>query len=74
MLIPQAETLFDIRVIDTNTQSYQDGTPLAVKQKYSQTCRDRKATFTPLCVSADDMSGCEATDFLKLVGDILSAT
>ena len=28
--IPQAEALFDIRVVDTDTQSYHDRTPMAV--------------------------------------------
>ena len=56
--IPQSEVLFDIRVVDTDAQSYRNQTPLAVlfsaecdkKRKYSQACLDRRATFTPLCV------------------------
>ena len=43
------------------------------KQKYSQACQDRKAIFTPMCVSVDGMLGCEATAFLKQIGDMLSA-
>ena len=43
------------------------------KQKYSQACQNRKATFTPMCVSVDGMLGCEATVFLKWIGDMLSA-
>ena len=57
--IPQSEALFDIRVVDTDAQSYRSRTPLAVlcsaecdkKRKYLQACLDRRATFTPLCVS-----------------------
>ena len=44
--IPQSETLFDIHVVDTDAQSYQSQTPLAVlssaegdkKKKYSKAC------------------------------------
>ena len=59
---PQAEALFDIRVIDTDAQSYQSHSPQAVlasagakrKHKYSIACFDRRASFTPLCFSIDD--------------------
>ena len=69
--------LFDICVVDIDTQSCCDCTPMAVlstaecdkKQKYSQACQDCKVTFTPLCVSVDGMFGCEATAFLKRIGD-----
>ena len=52
--IPQSEALFDIRVVDTDAQSYRNRTPLAVlcsaecdkKRKYLQACLDRRATFT----------------------------
>ena len=78
--IPQSEALFDIRVVDTDAQSYWNRTPLAVlcsaecdKKKYSQACLDRRATFTPLCVSVDGMMGPEATMFLKRIADLLSA-
>lgn len=45
----------DIHIVDTDAQSYHDCTPLAVlcsaehskKQKYSQPCQDRRATFNP---------------------------
>ena len=55
--IPQAEALLDICVVDTNTKSYCDCTPMAVlrpvehdkKQKYSKYCHDCRATFT-VCV------------------------
>ena len=62
--VPQSEELFDIHVVDTDAQSYRNRTPLAVlcsaecdkKRKYSQACLDRRATFTPLCVSVDGMA------------------
>ena len=44
-----------------------------IKQKYSQACQDYRATFTPLCVLVDGMLGCEATVFLKWIGDMFSA-
>ena len=79
--IPQSEVLFDIRVVDTDAQSYRNRTPLAVlcsaecdkKRKYSQACLDQRATFTPLCVSVDGMMGHEAAVFLKQIADLLSA-
>ena len=79
--IPQSEALFDIRVVDTDAQSYRNRTPLAVlcsaecdkKRKYLQACLDRRATFTPLCVSVDGMMGHEAAMFLKRIADLLSA-
>ena len=43
------------------------------KKKYSQACQDRRATFTPLCVSVDGMMGDEATAFLQWIADLLSA-
>ena len=43
------------------------------KKRYSQACLDRRATFTPLCVSVDGMMGQEATMFLKRIADLLSA-
>ena len=79
--IPQSEVLFDICVVDTDTQSYWNQTPLAVlssaecdkKNKYSQACQDQRATFTPLCVSVDGTAGHEATAFLQQITDLLSA-
>ena len=59
MCFLQAEALFDIRVVDTDSQPYCDRTPVAVlstaeydkKHKYSYPGQDCRATFTPLCVS-----------------------
>ena len=78
--IPQAEVLFDIHMVDTDAQSYYDCSPMAVlssaecnkKQKYSQACHNRRATFAP-CVSVDGMFGCETNySLLKRNGDMLS--
>ena len=72
--------MFDICVVDTDPQSYQNQTPFAVlsspehnKKKYSQACQDQKATFTPLCVSIDGMIGHDVTAFLQWIADLLSA-
>ena len=72
--------MFDIRIVDTDAQSYRERTPLAVlcytehnKLKYSQACQDRRATFTPLVLSVDGMMGCEATAFFRQIADLLSA-
>ena len=55
--LPQAEALFDIRVVDTDAQSYLHHTPGRVllnaevekKNKYADACATRRAHFTPLC-------------------------
>ena len=68
---PQAEELFDIRVVDTDARSYCACSPRDVlgtaenekKHKYLKACQDRRATFTPLCVSVDGMLGSEAEFF-----------
>ena len=79
MWIPQAEVLFDIHVVDTDTHSICDHIPTAVlssavcDKKHAQASQDYRATFMPLHVSVDGMLGCEATAFLKLIGDMLSA-
>ena len=78
---PQTEALFDIRVVDTDAQSYRARTPCDVlgtaeaekKRKYLQACQDRRATFTPLCVSVDGMLGSETEFFVKRLGDFLAA-
>jgi len=78
---PQTEVLFDIRVIDTDAWSYYAHTPLAVlcsaeaekKCKYSQVCHDRRATYTPLCVSVDGVLGPETEFFVKRLSDFLAA-
>ena len=78
---PQAETLFDIRVVDTDAWSYLVCSPCDVmcspkvekKHKYLQACQNRCATFTPLCVSVDGMLGSEAELFVKKLSDFLAA-
>ena len=55
--LPQAEALSDIRVVDTDTQSYLYHAPSRVllnaevekKNKYAEACAARHAHFTPLC-------------------------
>ena len=69
----QTKTLVDIRVIDTDAQSYCARSPKDVlgttegekKRKYLQACQDRRATFTPLCMSVDGMLGPEAEFFVR---------
>ena len=78
---PQTEALFDIRVVDTDAQSYRARRPCNIlrsaevekKRKYLQACVNRYATFTPLCVSTDGMLGSEAEFFVKRLGDFLAA-
>ena len=52
---PQCESLFDIRVVDTDAPSYHASTPpdvlwTAEKRKYLQICQNHIAAFTPICV------------------------
>ena len=57
--------LFDIRVTDTDASSYGYQTPMAIlkraeaekKEKYHKACEERRAFFTPLCVTVDGMLG-----------------
>ena len=77
---PQSEALFDIKVVDTDAQSYRGRTPKDVlgtaekgkKSKYSSACEDRRALFTPVCCSVDGMLGGEAKVFLKKLGERIS--
>ena len=78
---PQTEALFDIRVVDTDARSYcahshrdvLGSAEVEKKHKYLQACQDRRATFTPLCVSVDGMLGSEVEFFVKRLGDFLAA-
>ena len=71
--LPQAEALFDISVVDTDTQSYLHHAPSKVllnaevekKNKYAEACAARRAHFTPLCFSVDGLAGSEANCFLS---------
>ncbi len=79
--IPQAEALFDVRVVDTDAPSYSNRTPKDVlqtaerekKAKYSKACEERHALFTPFCCSVDGMLGGEADSFLNVIGERLSS-
>ena len=77
---PQSEALFDIRVIDTDAQSYLSQAPDLVlfraeaekKQKYSAAATARRAHFTPLCFTVDGLAGSEAACFLRRLAGGLS--
>jgi hypothetical protein len=77
---PQVEALFDIRVIDTDAQSYSNRSPKDIlsmaekekKAKYNKACLDRRALFTPLCVSVDGLLGHETSVFVKRLAEQLS--
>jgi len=79
--LPQAETLFDIRIINTNAQSYLSQPPVSViltaenekKRKYLDASVARRAHFTPLCFSVDGIAGSEAASFLKRLAVCLSS-
>ena len=74
--LPQAEALFDIRVVDTDAQSYLCHAPSRVllnaevekKNKYAEACAARRAHFTPLCFSVDGLAGSEANCFFEAYG------
>ena len=78
---PQSEALFDIRIIDTDAQSYLTTAPNLVlfraegekKQKYSAAATARRAHFTPLCFSVDGLAGSEAVCFLRRLAGGLSS-
>ncbi len=72
--LPQSEVLLDIRVIDTDDQSYSHRSPRDVikmaenkKKKYSRACDDRRAQF--IRVSVDGVFGSEAETFIKVIAD-----
>ena len=79
--IPQAEALFDIRVTDTDTQFYLSSSPMDVlsvaekqkKSKYLEACNERRALFTPVCISVDGVLGKEAAIFVKRIAEGLSS-
>ena len=79
--LPQAEALFDIRMIDTDAQSYLGWSPTQVisvaenekKRKYLDAAAACRAHFTPLCFSVDGVAGSEAASFLKRLAYCLSA-
>uniref|UniRef100_A0A1X7UTM5 Uncharacterized protein n=1 Tax=Amphimedon queenslandica TaxID=400682 RepID=A0A1X7UTM5_AMPQE len=74
-----SEALLDIRVVNTDAQSYVNQSPSNVlakaeekKVKYLSACEARRALFPPICVSVDGMVGREANAFLKRLGERLS--
>ena len=72
--------LFDIQITDTDAQSNGNMTPrdvLAVakkekKHKYTLACEERRAVFTPICCSVDEMIGKEGKMFFKTIAENLS--
>ena len=70
---PQCNVLFDIRVVDIDAPAYSRcSAESEKKRKYLLACHDRRADFTPLCVSVDGMLGSEAEFFLRRLGDHLT--
>ncbi len=65
---PQSEALLDIRVVDTDTQSYVQRAVSAVlataerekKRKYTQAVEARQASFSPFVLSVDGFLAHEA--------------
>jgi hypothetical protein len=77
---PQTSALFDIRVINTDAESYVTrsiksvlfGAEQEKKRKYLEASRDRRATFTPFITSVDGALGTEARFFINHLTDRLS--
>jgi hypothetical protein len=77
---PQDLTLLDIRVMDTDAQSYGTRSVKAVlcsaeeqkRRKYSQACEERRATFTPFITSVDGVLGHSASTFMRRLNERLS--
>ena len=76
---PQTEALFDIRVVDTDAQSYTEHSVEAVlssaeqakKTKFTQAAELRRAFFSPFVISVDGLMGCEALSFTKRLSEKL---
>jgi hypothetical protein len=76
----QTVALFDIRVVDTDAQSYCTRSIKSVlhsaevtkRTKYGQACDEKRATFTPIVVSADGIFAHEAKVFISRIADQLS--
>jgi len=72
--LPQVEELFDVRIVDTDTQSYLTHSPKSIhfgveiekKRKYSTVCCVCRAHFTPLCFSVDGLAGGSSVKHLPL--------
>lgn len=61
---PQVDTIFVVRVVDTDAPSCRSRSSHAVLQS-AAACLARRACFTPLCFSVDDILGKEAAYFLR---------
>ena len=76
---PQPEALFDIRVVDTDAQSYSYRTVSAVlvaaekekKRKYAQAALARHASFSPFVPSVDGLMAREARFVVQHFADKL---
>ena len=74
---PQTAALLDVRVVDTDAQSYASCTVDAVlcsaeqekKRKYSAAVEERHASFTPFVVSVDGVLGHDAQHLMKRLCD-----
>eukprot|EP00731_Ephydatia_muelleri_P006476 Em0003g724a len=74
---PQTAALLDVRVVDTDAQSYASRTVDAVlcsaeqekKRNYSAAVEDRRASFTPFVVSVDGVLGHDAQHLMKRLCD-----
>ena len=70
---PQTEALFDVRVIDTDAQSYVQRAVSSVlatverekKRKYAQASQERHASFSPFVLSVDGLLAREAQFVIK---------
>ena len=77
---PQAEALFDVRVVDTDAQSYSQRAVTAVlssaerekKRKYAHAAEARHASFTPFVLSIDGLLAREAQFVVRRFADKLS--
>ena len=76
---PQTSALFDVRVVDTDAQSY-SGRPVQQvirsaeeekKLKYVEAVEERRGSFVPFVVSVDGYMGREADMALRRLSDTL---
>ena len=72
----QTEALLDIRVTDTDAESYKHKSLEQVlkqqetekKRKYKKACEERRCHFTPFVASTDGALGWEAQSFIRRLG------
>ena len=73
--------LMDVRVVDTDAQSYFDhslrevlnSAELEKRRKHVAACQEQKAQFNPLCFSVDGMWGGETNWFMKRLAEHLTS-